>query len=135
MADDKETVDGGDNIISLEQFKAARSTHDNDGALDDDELIRRAGDKIAEWQAAGAPSLSEVQDLFSDLIRSRASPMARDKIIAIIVAAFGVELGSKRAMISTWTQLCKEYAAVCAQDAREGTSRPELTPEEKAALQ
>jgi hypothetical protein len=130
---DEETGDGADNIISIEQFKAARSTHDNE-ALDDDELIRRAGDKVAEWKAAGTPSLNAVQDLFSDLIRARASPMARDRIIAIIVAAFGVELGSKRAMISTWTQLCKEFAAVRALDARESTSRPELTPEEKAAL-
>ena len=79
MADDKKTGDGADNIISLEQFKAAR---DSDGSVDDDELLRYANEKIAEWKAAGMPSLAEVQKLFHDSICAGASSMARDKIIA-----------------------------------------------------
>ena len=50
------------------------------------------------------------------------------------IAAFGTELGGKRALIGTWSKLAKDYAAECAQDARENTTQPELTPEEKAAL-
>ena len=45
--------------------------------------------------------------------------MARDKIVAAIIAAFGVELGGKRALGSTWNQLAKQFAAECAQAARE----------------
>ena len=37
-------------------------------------------------------------------------------------------------MVGTWGKLAKDFAAECAQDARENTTQPELTPEEKAAL-
>ena len=121
-----------DNVISLEQFRAAHD--DSDGALDDDELIRRANEKIAEWKAAGTPSLTEVQELFHESICAGASAMARDKIVDAIIAAFGTELGGKRALIGTWGKLAKDFAAECAQDARENTTQPELTPAEKAAL-
>src|SRR5215831_4734952 len=121
-----------DNVISFAQAKAAHTK--NNDALDDDKLIRRAGEKITEWQAAGTPSFTAVQELFYELICGGASPMARDKIVEAILAAFGTELGGKRALISTWTKLAKDYAAECAQDARENTAQPELTPEEKAAL-
>jgi hypothetical protein len=121
-----------DNVISFAQAKAAHTK--NNDALDDDKLIRRAGEKIMEWQAAGTPSFTAVQELFHELICGGASPMARDKIVEAILAAFGTELGGKRALISTWTKLAKDYAAECAQDARENTTQPELTPEEKAAL-
>jgi hypothetical protein len=131
VADDHGTGDGADNIISLEQFKAAR---DSDGSVDDDELLRYANEKVAAWKAAGMPSFAEVQKVFHDSICAGASSMARDKIIATIIAAFGTELGGKRAMNGTWVQIAKDYAAECAQDARENTTQPELTPEQKAAL-
>ncbi len=61
--------------------------------------------------------------------------MARDKIMAAIVAAFGEELGGKRALGSTWNQLAKQFAAECAQAARDkraDTTHAPLTPAEKA---
>ena len=63
--------------------------------------------------------------------------MARDKIVAAIIAAFGEELGGKRALGSTWNQIAKDFAAECAQAAREkrgGTTQAALTPAEKAKL-
>ena len=133
MADDKKTDDGADNIISMEQFRAAQT---RDGALDDDELIHHARNKIAEWKNAGTlPSFMAVQDeLFHKSICAGASAMARDKIIEALISAFGSELGSKRGMIGTWVQIAKDYAAECARDARENTIQPELTPAQKAAL-
>ena len=71
MADDTEvhdsrlTDDKPDNVIR--RFARVRGcTEDSDGALDDDELIRRANEKIAAWKAAGTPSLTEVQELFQE---------------------------------------------------------------------
>jgi hypothetical protein len=124
MADDE------DNVISFEQFKAALN---DDEALDDDELLRRARTKITDWQAAGTPSLDVVQELFRDSVRANASPMCRDKVVEAIISAFGTELGSKRALISTWTQIIKDYAEARADAARENITEPELTPAEKAA--
>ena len=121
-----------ENVISFEQFRAARTS--NNTAVDDDELIRRADEKIAKWKAAGTPGMNEVQELFHESICAGASQMARDKIIDTIFAAFGTELGGKRSMVSTWNQIAKDFAAECAQDARENTTLPELTPAEKAAL-
>jgi hypothetical protein len=74
MTDDPEAISAVDNVISFEQFRAERTK--DDSALDDDELIRRAGEKIAKWKAAGTPSLTEVQELFHDSICAGASPMA-----------------------------------------------------------
>ena len=57
--------------------------------------------------------------------------MARDKIVAAIIAAFGEELGGKRALGSTWNQLAKQFAAECAQAARDkraDTAQAALTP-------
>ena len=47
-------------------------------AVDDDELIRRAGERIAQWKAVGMPSFTEVQELFHESICAGASHMARD---------------------------------------------------------
>ena len=58
-----EAIGDAGNVISLEKFRDKRAN--GDGALDDDEIIRRAGQKIAEWKAAGTPSLTEVQNTFS----------------------------------------------------------------------
>ena len=107
---------------------------DTNGALDDDDLIRRATNKISEWKVAGTPSLTSVQELFHALISAGASPMARDLIVESILATFGTELGGKRGLIATWGKLAKDFAAECAAEARESTREPELTPEQKAAL-
>jgi hypothetical protein len=108
------------------------------GERDDDELLRSANVTIAKWQAvSGIPSLTQVQELFHESICAGASPMARDKIVAAITAAFGTELGGKRALVSTWNQLANQVAAECAQAAREkrgGTTQAALTPAEKAKL-
>jgi hypothetical protein len=134
MADDNDDTEAPDNapdnIISFEQARAALK---GDEALDDDEIISRARAKITEWQASGTPTLDAVQDLFRESIRASASPMARDKIIEAIIAAYDTELGGKRAMISTWNQITKDYAAACAEAARENTTEQELTPAQKAA--
>jgi hypothetical protein len=102
--------------------------------VDDDALIADANTKIAQWQSTGTPSLTEVQELFHEVICNNASAMARDHIVEAILAAFGTELGGKRAMISTWGKIEKDFAAECAQDARASTTDPELTPAQKAAL-
>jgi len=110
----------------------------NSGSHDDDELLKGANDKIAEWQAnSNLPSLTQVQELFFESICAGASAMARDKIVAAIIAAFGVELGGKRALGSTWNLLAKQFAAECAQAARNNradTAQEALTPAEKKAL-
>jgi hypothetical protein len=121
-----------DDRISFEQFKAM-CTEDG-GVLDDDTLIRCANEEIAKWKAAGTPKLTDVQELFYESICAGASSMARDRIIEAIIAAFGTELGGKRALISTWGEIRKDFAAECAKEARKGTAQPELTPAEKAAL-
>jgi hypothetical protein len=129
MADDP---DDAGNVVSLEEFRDKRAN--GNSALDDDEIIRRANKKISEWKAAGTPSLTEVQSLFHESICAGASPMARDRIVAVILAVFGDELSGKRALIATWNRLVKDFAAECAQTARESTTQRELTPAEKAAL-
>ena len=91
----------------------------NDG-FDDDELLRRAAEKINDWKAAAdPPSLSQVQTLFHELICDGGSNMLRDKVVDAVVKAFGTELGGKRGLTSTWTQIAKEDAAQRAQAARE----------------
>jgi hypothetical protein len=105
--------------------------------LDDDELLRRAAEKIKNWKAADPPSLSQVQALFHELICDGGSNMLRDKVVDAVVKAFGSELGGKRALTSTWTQLAKEDAEQRAQAARElggNIEEPPLTAEQKAAM-
>jgi hypothetical protein len=118
--------------ISFEQFRTMYTSVAF--AVDDDELIRNAGEKIAQWKAVGTPSFTEVQELFHESICAGASHMARDKIIETIMAAFGTELGGKRAMVSTWAKIAKDFAAEIAEEARNSVTHPELTPEEKAVL-
>jgi hypothetical protein len=125
-------VDNSDITISF-GLRDAR-TNDSNGVLDDDEIIQRAVKKIEEWKAAGMQSLDEVGDLFADSISTGASAMAGDRIVNAIHAAFGNEFCGKRALKTTWTKLTKDFAAICAQDARESTTQPELTPEQKAVL-
>lgn len=130
---------GAENVISFERAKNARDASGNDGdKRDDDELLLNAREVIAKWKAdSGVPSLTQVQGLFYASIAAGASAMARDKIVAAIIAAFGADLGGKRSLGSTWNQLAKQFAGECARAAR--GKRPddpqaELTPAEKATL-
>jgi hypothetical protein len=136
--DKPDTADTGnnpDNVISFDCAKEQlRATPKNGDALDDDVLIQGVNEKIVQWKNVGTPTFTQVQELFHDSICAGASAMARDKIIAAIIATFGGELGGKRAMIGTWVQIAKDHAADCVQDARENTAQPELTPAQKAAL-
>jgi hypothetical protein len=122
------SVSGADSTVP------GADTPKNDGReRDDDELVRSANDKIAEWQVT--PSLTQVQELFHLSICAGASPMARDKIVAAIFAAFGAELGGKRALGSTWNQIAKQSAAECPREMRGGTKQAALTSAEKAKRQ
>jgi hypothetical protein len=139
--DDPEAINGpaADNVIPFERAKVACDAGGNDGdERDDDELVRSATDMIATWKtASGVPSLTEVQALFYESISAGASAMAREKIVAAIIAAFGTELGGKRALGSTWNLLAKQFAAECAQAARDkraDTTQAPLTPAEKVRL-
>jgi hypothetical protein len=103
------------------------------GERDDDELVQGANDQVAKWQAASViPSLTQVQELFHESICAGASPMARDKIVTAIIAAFGTKLGGKRALTATWNQIAKQFAAECARAKRGGTKQMTLTPADKA---
>ena len=117
-----------DNVIPFERAQSLRRTHPSYSSNhDDDELLKGANDKIAEWQAnSNLPSLTQVQELFYGLISAGASAMARDKIVSAIIAAFGDQLGGKRALTSTWSELARQCAAERAQFARD--KRANKTP-------
>ena len=88
---DAPSVPEADNVIPFERAQSFRTAHPSySGSHDDDELLKGANDKIAEWQAnSNLPSLTQVQELFFESICAGASAMARDKIVAAIIAAFG----------------------------------------------
>ena len=132
-------VHEADNVIPFELGQSFRTAHPSySSSHDDDDLLKRANDKIAEWQAnSNLPSLTQVQKLFFESICAGASAMARDKIVAAIITAFGSEFGGKRALGSTWNQIAKQYEADRAQAAREerdDAAQAALTPTEKKAL-
>jgi hypothetical protein len=127
---------GADNVIPFKRvFDAPKS---NGRERDDDELVRTANKKIAEWKTtSGSPGLTQVQELFYASICAGASAMARDKIVAAVVAAFGEQLGGKRALGATWNEIGRQFKADCAHAAREkrdDTAQAALTPNEKQAL-
>jgi hypothetical protein len=105
---------------------------------DDDELLQRATDMIAKWQAtAGMPSMTQVQQLFHELICDGGSAMLRDRVVAAVIAAFDDEMGGKRALASTWREIAKQVATERTLTAREAGIQAEnkpLTAEEKIAL-
>ena len=88
---DAPSVPEADNVIPFERAQSFRTAHPSySSSHDDDELLKRANDKIAEWQAnSNLPSLTQVQELFFESICAGASAMARDKIVSAIIAAFG----------------------------------------------
>jgi hypothetical protein len=133
---DAPNVPKADNVIPFERaqrFKKAHPTYSS--SHDDDELLKRANDKIAEWQAnSNLPSLTQVQELFFESICAGASAMARDKIVSAIIAAFGDQFGGKRALASTWGELARQCAAERTQSARLANKTPApLTLVEKQA--
>ncbi len=131
--DDDPDAISGLGAANVVPFKRA-----GDGERDDDEVVRNATNTIAAWKATSCvPSLTQVQELFYETICVGASAMARDKIVAAITGAFGAELGGKRALGSTWNQLARQFAAECAQAAREkrdSASQAPLTPNQKTKL-
>ena len=128
-----------DNVLP---FVRGRSKHPpfvhDGGGIDDDELLQGVAGKIGDWKAGpDIPSMSQVQILFHELICDGGSNMLRDKVVDAVVNAFGKELGGKRALASTWTQIAKEVAIARAQVAREqgtGSEQPPPTAEQKAAM-
>jgi hypothetical protein len=135
-------VSDGDNIGMENVLPTVRGSSDNapstNDGIDDDELLRRAAERIRDWKAAAdPPSLSQVQTLFHELICDGGSTMLRDKVVDAVVKTFGTELGGKRALTSTWTQIAKEDSAQRSQAARElggNTEEQPLTAEQKAAM-
>jgi hypothetical protein len=123
-------VPKADNVIPFERARSFRTAHPNySGSQDDDELLKGAKDKIAEWQANSiVPSLTQVQELFYESICAGASAMARDKIVSAINTAFGDQLGGKRALTSTWGELAKQCAAERAQSARDNSASKTQAP-------
>jgi hypothetical protein len=115
------SVHEADNVIPFERGQSFTTTHPSySSSQDDDELLKAANDKIAEWQANfNLPSLTQVQELFFLSICAGASAMARDKIVSAIIAAFGDQLGGKRALTSTWGELAKQCAAERVQSVRD----------------
>jgi hypothetical protein len=126
-----------DNVLPSVRGSSDNAPAANDG-FDDDELLRRAAEKIRDWKATpDPPSLSQVQTLFYELICDGASTMLRDRVVDAVVKAFGTELGGKLALRSTWTKIAKDDAAQRAQAARERGANIEqqpLTAEQKAAM-
>ena len=125
-----------DNVIPFERAQNFKKAHPSyNSSHDDDELLKRANDKIAKWQANSTmPSLTQVQELFFESICAGASAMARDRIVSAIIAAFGDQLGGKRALSSTWGELAKQCAAERAQSARlaDKTPTPPTAAEKQA---
>jgi hypothetical protein len=126
-----------DNVLPFVGGSSDIASAANDG-FDDDELLRRAAEKIRDWKAAADPlSLSQVQSLFHELICDAGSNMLRDKVVDAVVKAFGTELGGKRALTSTWNQIAKEVATQRVEAARElggNVEEQPLTAEQKAAM-
>jgi hypothetical protein len=92
MEDNPDAPSGheADNVIPFERGQRFRTAHPSySGSHDDDELLKGANDKIAEWQAtSNLPSLTQVQELFYG-VNLLALALARDKIVSAIIAAFG----------------------------------------------
>src|SRR6516162_7763215 len=104
--------DQGDNVLPFRRLSDvhARPTKDG-GGMDDDTLLRNATSKIDEWKAgADPPSLTQVQELFYELICDGGSNMLRDKVVDLIIKAFDKEFGGKRGLGSTWTKIAKDVA-------------------------
>jgi hypothetical protein len=99
-----------DNVVPFVQPRRHRAPLEYDGnGVDDDELLQRAVSQIKAWKSGpNPPSLTSVQQLFHELICDGGSRMLRDKVVDDIIAAFGTELGGKRALAGTWTQIAKD---------------------------
>ena len=146
MSVDDKTGDGastshplGDNVIPFRRERTFRVPPLNtDTARDDDELLQSATDLITKWRtAADLPSMTQVQQLFYQVICDGGSAMLKDKVVAAIVNAFGEAFGGKRALAKTWNDIAKQVAAERIKAARGGDAADDempLTAEEVAAL-
>jgi hypothetical protein len=106
---------------------------DDDGYVDDDELLKRAVDRIDEWKTTNSSSLTQVQSLFHELICAGGSAMLRDKVVDLIISAFGCELGGKSALKGTWTMI-KNVATKGGREKETDIENPHLTAEQKAEM-
>ncbi|HWS95468.1 MAG TPA: hypothetical protein VN620_03200 [Candidatus Methylomirabilis sp.] len=127
--------DRKNNVLAFVRGHSNHAPSANDGGgFDDDELLQRAAGRIGDWKAAAElPSLLQVQTLFHELISDGGSKMLRDKVVDAVVNAFGKELGGKRALASTWTQIAKELAQTAREHSTSGEQQP-LTADQKAAM-
>ena len=126
--------DRKNNVLAFVRGHSNHAPSANDGGgFDDDELLQRAARRIGDWKAAELPSLLQVQTLFHELISGGGSKMLRDKVVDAVVNAFGKELGGKRALASTWTQIAKELAQTAREHSTSGEQQP-LTADQKAAM-
>jgi hypothetical protein len=128
-----------DNVVQFSRCRVSNSrSADDEGGVDDDELIQRAASNIAAWKVApNLPGMTTVQTLFHELIRGGGSKMLRDKVVDAVIDAFGTELGGKRALVGTWTEIARGVATERAQAARErgpGGEGSPPTAEQKAAM-
>jgi hypothetical protein len=105
---------------------------DNDGYVDDDELLKRAVDRINEWKAANSQSLTQVQTLFHELICAGGTAMLRDKVVAAIISAFDCELSGKAALKCTWTMIAQIVKGAGEKGA--DVEHPPLTAEQKEEM-
>jgi hypothetical protein len=135
--DSRADAEQADNVIQFDPGRNHRTTEYSLG-FDDDELFQRAVTQIDDWSAkADPPSMTDMQQLFYELIRDAGSSMLRDKVVDVVIATFGSEFGGRRALIGTWSQIAKQVAADRAKAARKrgiDAEKEPLTDEQKAAI-
>jgi hypothetical protein len=128
----------------IDALKSDFTTSDNqqsygyNASQDDDDLLSLALSKLAEWcQLPDGPGLTAIQQLFHDLIQNGASPMLKDKVIQEIIETYSNDLGGKRALSSTWTEIARQVQAERVQSARtsnDAKDNSSLTSEQKIKL-
>ena len=109
-----------DNVVPFRRERNSRAASPRyDESRDDDELLQHATNTIAKWNASSdPPSLTEVQNLFHELICNGGSAMLRDRVVAAIVSTFGDGFGGKPALKKTWGDIAKQVATERSQAAR-----------------
>jgi hypothetical protein len=145
MSDDDETGDTppapqpfADNVVPFRRDRKFRARSSSlSESRDDDELLARANGMVTKWRVEKAPSMTEVQNFFHELICDGGSAMLKDKVVAAIIIAFGDAFGGKRALAKTWNDIAKQVSAERMKAARErdiDDDEKPLTADEKAVL-
>ena len=128
-----------DNVVPFRPERSSPAASPRcDESRDDDELLQHATNTIAKWNAASdPPSMTEVQNLFHELICNGGSAMLRDRVVSAIVSTFGDGFGGRRALGKAWGDIAKQVATERSQAARgveDGDGDKPLTAEQKTAL-